>query len=70
MYPKLIGASGGDGFGGVHVVQYFRNAADAAAGMLAYSKVCQAARDGGANIGGTHVHAYEVQSCTILDPPI
>ena len=61
VYPKLIGAHGGDGAGGSHVVHYFRNAADAAAGKRAYNKVFQQARDGGANIGGT---CTDYRQCT------
>jgi len=53
VYPALIGGAGGDGTGGSHVVHYFKDAADANAGKKAYNKVFQAARDGGANIGGT-----------------
>jgi len=53
VYPTLIAANGGDGTGGSHVVHYFKDATDAAAGKRAYNKVFQAARDGGANIGGT-----------------
>ena len=34
-------------------MHYFRNAADATAGKAAYQKIFQAARDNGANIGGT-----------------